>query len=150
MPAHIVRPDARGSYDLGAVRFSVLAASEDTGGSFSMLEFAGGEGPWTVPHMHHAMEESFYVLEGEFVFMLDDGEVAVGPGGFLVVPRGTAHMMSAGKGGGRLLTLATPGGLEAMFKELATLPAGSITDPEVRARIASRYDSKPVSPASAS
>jgi hypothetical protein len=44
-----------------------------------------------------------------------------------------------------VLTLAVPGGLEEMFKELSSLPAGAITDPEVRAGIATRYDSVPVS-----
>jgi hypothetical protein len=52
-------------------------------------------------------------------------------------------MIHAGRGGGRLLALMTPGGLEEMFFELAALPAGSIVDPEVRAAISARYDSIP-------
>ena len=46
--------------------------------------------------------------------------------------------------GGALLVIFAPGGLEEMFMELGRLPADGITDPDVRAEIASRYDSLPV------
>ena len=49
-----------------------------------------------------------------------------------MVPRGTPHVMRAGPGGGALLTLFTPAGLEKMFIELGRLPATSITDPKER------------------
>jgi hypothetical protein len=47
-------------------------------------------------------------------------------------------------GGGRLLALFTPGGLEAMFLELGRLPPDAIRDPVVRAELATRFDSVPV------
>jgi hypothetical protein len=67
----------------------------------------------------------------------------LGPGSYVLVPRDTRHTISAGAGGGRLLVLMVPGGLEEMFFELATLPPDSITDPAVRAAISARYDSSP-------
>ena len=54
------------------------------------------------------------------------------------------HILRAGPGGGALLVLWTPGGLEQMFLELGRLPAASITDPAVRAEIAKRHDAVPV------
>ena len=65
-------------------------------------------------------------------------------GAFVMVPRGTPHVLGAGPGGGALLCLWSPGGLEEMFLELARLSADSITNPEVRAEIAERHDSVPV------
>ena len=50
--------------DLGVVRFRLIAGGEPTRGAFSLAEFSGDEGPWTVPHVHREMEESFYVLDG--------------------------------------------------------------------------------------
>jgi quercetin dioxygenase-like cupin family protein len=139
----IVTSRTRGSYDLGVAGFRILASSADTQGSFSLLEFEGKEGQWTVPHMHRNMEESFFVLDGGFTFTLNDKEFEAGPGDFLLVPRGTKHVLRAGAEGGRLLTLVVPGGLEEMFKELSALPADSITDPEVRMAISAKYDSVP-------
>lgn len=109
-----------------------------------MAEFRGAEGPWTVPHVHRRMEESFYVLEGTFAFTCGDRDVEAKEGALVRVPRGTPHVMRAGPGGGALLALFAPGGLEEMFLELGRLPADSITNPEVRAEITRRYDSVPV------
>jgi quercetin dioxygenase-like cupin family protein len=89
------------------------------------------------------MEESFYVLDGQYTFTVGEEKIPAGPGSYVLVPRGTRHAISAGTGGGRLLALMVPGGLEEMFFELATLPSDSITDPAVRAAISARYDSSP-------
>ena len=122
----------------------VLAAGDSiTNRAFTLAEFTGGEGAWTVPHVHRAMEESFFVLDGEFTFTVGEEKISVGAGSYLLVPRGTRHMIHAGGNRGRLLTLMVPGGLEEMFFELAQLPPGGITDPAVRAAISAKYDSVP-------
>lgn len=129
---------------LGPVEFRVIVAAGQTEGRFALLEFAGAEGPWTVPHIHRDMDESFFVLDGEFTFTIDGIEMRAVAGTYLLVPRGTPHVLAAGHGGGRLLTFAMPGGLEDMFIELSELGAGAIVDPAARAAVAARYDSRPV------
>jgi mannose-6-phosphate isomerase-like protein (cupin superfamily) len=142
--AHTVRPGDGQIADMGAIRMRVLAAGDSvTDRAFTFAEFTGGEGAWTVPHVHRAMEESFFVLDGEFTFTVGEDNVPVDTGSYILVPRGTRHMIHAGVGGGRLLALMVPGGLEGMFFELAQLPPGGITDPAVRAAIAAKYDSVP-------
>src|SRR5712691_8245282 len=87
----------------------VLAAGEaTTSRAFTLAEFTGGEGPWTVPHLHRGMEESFFVLDGEFTFAVGEEKIPAGPGSYILVPRGTRHAISAGTGGGRFLTLMAP------------------------------------------
>jgi quercetin dioxygenase-like cupin family protein len=129
--------------DLGIVTVRLLATAEQTNGAFAVGEFSGGEGPWTVPHVHQHTEESFYVLDGAFTFTLDTDETEARPGSFILVPRGTRHVLRAAPGGGRLLTLWVPGGLEAMFVELSRMPPGSLRDPEARKAISARFDSVP-------
>ncbi|HEY5988158.1 MAG TPA: cupin domain-containing protein, partial [Streptosporangiaceae bacterium] len=121
--------------NLGLVSMRLLVAKAQTNGAVAVAEFRGAEGSWTVPHLHRGLEESFYVLEGTFGFTLGDREVEAKQGAFVLVPRGTPHIMRAGPGGGALLTLWAPGGLEEMFLELGRLPAESITDRAVRAQI---------------
>lgn len=140
----VIRPHEGLSGDLGIVKMRVILPSADTGGAYSLRDFSGGQGPWTVLHVHNHCEESFYVLEGTFTFTLGDESVEASAGDYVLVPRGTPHMMAAGPEGGRLLTLYVPGGNEEMFIELAKLPPNSIRDPAVRAAIAERYDSVPV------
>src|ERR1700759_2055811 len=122
--AHTVGPGEGQTVDLGIIQMRVLAAGEaTTGRAFTLAEFTGGEGPWTVPHLHRGMEEAFFVLDGEFTFTVGEEAVPAGPGAYVRVPRGTRHTSSASAGGGRLLVLMVPGNdWHEMFFELANLP----------------------------
>ncbi len=143
--AHTVAAGEGPVADLGIVRMRVLAAgAETTNRDFTLVEFTGGEGAWTVPHLHEGMEESFYVLDGEFTFTVGEEIIPAGPGSYILVPRRTPHVMSAGPSGGRFLTFVVPGGLEDMFLELATLTADSLLDRAARSATAAKYDSIPV------
>ena len=140
---HTVAPGEGRIVNLGVIQMRVLAAGEATGRAFTLAEFTGGAGPWTVPHIHQGMEESFFVLDGEFTFAVGEQQIPAGAGSYILVPRGTRHEITASASGGRFLTLMVPGGLEEMFFELADLPADSITDPAVRTAISARHDSIP-------
>lgn len=139
----IVEPSSGKTYDLGVITLRLLVGAKQTMGEFAFGEFSGGDGPWTVPHVHEHTQESFYVLDGRFTFTLGNDEVEVGPGAFILVPPGTRHMIHA-HGGGSFLTLWVPGGAEAMFEELSEMSPDSLRDPKARNRIASRFDSIPV------
>ena len=96
----------------------ITATSEETAGAFTMLEVLVSPGSGPPLHIHEAEDEAFYVLDGEFEFVVD-GEVSrVGAGGFVLVPRQTAHAWhNAGDAPARLLVMFTPGGLEGFFRE---------------------------------
>lgn len=141
---HVVSPGKGRTANLGIIQMRVLAASAETNRKFTLVEFTGGAGAWTVPHVHRGMEESFFILDGEFTFRVGEEEIPAGPGTYVLVPRGSPHVLGAGPSGGRLLTLMVPGGLEDMFFELSELPPGSIRDPAVRAAISAKHDSVPV------
>ena len=145
--AHTVMPGEGRSVDLGVVGMRVLAGSDVTGKAFTLAEFSGtGSGAWTVPHLHREMEESFFVLDGSFTFTVGGRAIEATSGAYILVPRGTAHTITAAEGGGRFLTLMVPGGLEEMFFELGLLPPNAIRDPAARAAISARYDSIPIQP----
>ena len=141
--AHTVAPGEGRTVNLGVIQMRFLAAGEATDRAFTLADVTGGPGPWTVPHIHREMEESFYVVDGEFTFTVGEQQIPAGPGSYILIPRGTRHEITAGANGGRFLTLMVPGGLEEMFFELADLPPDSITDPAMRAAISARHDSIP-------
>jgi len=122
----------------------VLASGDVTGREFTLAEFSGKPGPWTVLHVHNVTNESFFVSAGSFTFTVGDQQIEAKMGDYVMIPRGTPHMMVGGPDGGTLLTLMVPGGNEDMFIELSRLGPGSITDPAVRASVAAKYDSVPV------
>jgi quercetin dioxygenase-like cupin family protein len=141
---YLTRASEGESVDLGVATMRLLARGDATADGFSLAEFSGGEGPWTVPHVHNSTEESFFVLEGGFTFSVGGNDIEARPGDYVRVPRAAVHVLGGKAGGGRLLVLWVPGGLEQMFLELGRLPLGSIRDPRVRAEIAARHDSVPV------
>ena len=68
--------------------------------------------------MHTDIDEAFFVSRGSLEAQLGEDRVAIGEGGFLWVPRGTAHTFAnAGPDPVHVLALATPGGIEDLFAE---------------------------------
>ena len=134
--AHTVFPGEGEVGDLGIVQMRALAAGESTTNrSFSLLEFSGAQGPWTVPHIHQGMEESFYVLEGEFTFAVGDEKIPTEPGAYILVPRGTPHShRNSGASPVRMLDIFTPGGFEGWFAAYA-----ATQDPEERTAINQQF-----------
>jgi quercetin dioxygenase-like cupin family protein len=71
------------------------------------LEIAPGfEGPNLHSHDDHV--DSFYVLEGEAEFQLEDETMLLGAGSFVAAPRGVEHRFTAGPGDARLLNVHGP------------------------------------------
>lgn len=62
-----------------------------------------------VQHIHHAHEESWYVLDGEVEFGSGDRRTRVGAGGWVLVPIGVPHTFSnPGDRPARFLAVMTP------------------------------------------
>jgi mannose-6-phosphate isomerase-like protein (cupin superfamily) len=97
------------------------ALASDTGGLLSVCEFTLG--PWEsgpVLHRHTSVDEAFYVVAGHLEAQLDDQRVQAAAGGFVWVPRGTAHTFAnAGPQPVKVLALAVPGGVEELFAQQA-------------------------------
>jgi len=67
-------------------------------------------------HLHPTTDEAFYVAEGDATFLLGDREMTVRAGGFVFVPRGTAHTVwNAGETAVRGLLIISPGDAEHSF-----------------------------------
>ena len=103
--------------------------SEQTGGAYSLFEVSMHPGGGPLPHIHHREDESFYVLQGEFEFVVDDSALRAGAGSLIYLPKGTLHAhKNIGEGVGRMLESQTPGGLcEHYFEEV-----GKAVDDETR------------------
>jgi mannose-6-phosphate isomerase-like protein (cupin superfamily) len=97
---------------------TVLAAAEQTGGSFGLMEGVIARGAEPPPHVHHREDESFFVLEGEVAVRVGDHSFVATPGSFVFCPRGQAHVVTVRTEQVRSLTWVTPGGLESFFVEL--------------------------------
>ena len=131
MAAYYVSKDAGETCDLGVASMRVLV-EDQAGGAFALVEFRGDEGPWTIPHVHERTSESFFVLDGTFDFTCDGDAVTAGRGDYILIPVGSPHMITARQGGGALLSIIAPAGLQEMFKAVRKLSAARLRNPIVR------------------
>jgi len=86
------------------------ATAELDGGDLSLMERTlppGGRRP--PPHRHTNCSEAYFVLDGMVSIIVDGNELTVGPEGFVLVPRGTAHTFgNASSELARLLVIHAP------------------------------------------
>lgn len=110
------RYTARGS----VMFFKALAEQDD--GDLSLMERTlppGGRRP--PPHRHTNCSEAYFVLDGRVSVVVEGEELTVGPEGFVLVPRGTAHTFgNAGDDEARLLVIHAPA-MDAYFAGLHEL-----------------------------
>jgi mannose-6-phosphate isomerase-like protein (cupin superfamily) len=84
--AVIVRPGE--GHHVANVEF--LARSADTPRfNFSIITKQPGDGPPL--HVHPEEDDAFYILEGEIVMIVEEDEIVVGQGTFVLVPPGVGH-----------------------------------------------------------
>jgi mannose-6-phosphate isomerase-like protein (cupin superfamily) len=129
--------------DLGVNRIAILAGRDHAGGPLCAVDYRSGPGfPGPPPHLHETITDSFYVMEGELTLRVGDDTVTLEEGGYALAPPGTVHTFSnPSERPVRFIGLAAPGGFEQFFRDVAAaLEPGKPPDPEVMARISSRYD----------
>lgn len=125
MRAKLVTAAEATFFDILGVAHCIRVASADSNRTLCLTEIVAPPGTGIPRHVHTREDETFHVLEGEFDFEVDSRTVRAPAGTTVFAPRDVPHSFrNAGTRPARLLVVITPGGLEAMFAELAALPAG--------------------------
>ncbi len=94
----------------------------DSGGALSIVEHPFAVGALVPPHIHTVEDEFSVVLQGQIGFRSEDQEVVLGPGGYIVKPRGQVHAMwNAGPKPARMIEVISPAGFEDFFRELVDM-----------------------------
>lgn len=138
----VVHLPGEGEHVGGSSSVTIKATGEDTGGSFYLGEAVLSPGfPGPPPHVHEALHDMFYVLEGTLTMVLDTEHLDLAEGSFVCVPPGTVHTFSnQSERPVRILNFNTPAGWEHYMRDLASILAAGTTAPEEIGAIASRYD----------
>ena len=108
-------PYVLGSEDGEALWFfgmlvTMKATSEQTGGEFLLIEELAPRGTATPLHVHPTDDESFYILEGEMTFYLEDDQpIPASAGSFVHIPKGyVPHAFRVDSETARFLVLTRP------------------------------------------
>ena len=76
------------TFDLFSDYWTPKIAAELNDSYIKLAKFKG-EFVW---HHHENQDELFLVTKGQLLIRLRDGDVRIGPGEFVVIPRGVEHM----------------------------------------------------------
>ncbi len=104
-------------------------------GLVDLIEMPPGDRPPL--HVHHEQDEGFYVVDGEFTLFLPGEERTLGPGDFLLAPRGTPHAYLVGDRPAHVIVMSIPAGFEQFVIEVTGL--GRDPSPEELTEIAAGH-----------
>src|SRR5919106_351695 len=125
----IIRGEGEGErlWFAGGGLWTMKATSEETDGAFILVEDRMTEGKMTPLHTHPNQDETLIVLEGEILIYAEGRAHRVGPRGVAVALRGAPHAFMVTSESALILTLQTPGSVEAFYRD-ASEPSTDDTD----------------------
>ena len=89
--------------------WTIKASAERTSGRLSLIHLLSPRGVATPLHVHREDDETFYVIEGELAFYIEDGEpILASAGSFVHVPGGVVHAFQVDSETARYLIITTP------------------------------------------
>ncbi len=142
----LVALDGAREIDFPGHRMRVLLEAEALEGDLAVFELTvPPKSLGAPPHVHSREDESFFVLEGELVFLSGEEEIRAAAGTTANLPRGHLHgFWNAGDTPARALLTITPAGFAPFFDEVvAELRARGLSAPhEIGAlltEVAARY-----------
>jgi mannose-6-phosphate isomerase-like protein (cupin superfamily) len=101
-------------------RFSIRVSSEDSKGSYTMLEVFADQQNGTPMHVHQNQDEYFVILEGTARIKYGSQSVDASAGTIVTVNKGVPHAWcNLSKSSLRMLVLFVPGGIDDLFRMIA-------------------------------
>lgn len=116
----------------------VLAAGEDTGGTYELFEFQsprdGG------PPLHaHPWTEAYLMLDGEIEVTIGDSKINATAGCFLNIPAGTLHAHRILSEGAKFIVISNPVGAMDFYTDMDREVGESVEEVEKIIGIALRH-----------
>ncbi len=117
VPAGQDREGKKHAVGVSSTAYKVLTA--ETGGAMFVLEQSNHRKGGPNRHIHHGVDELFYVLEGQYLVEVGGELFHLKAGDCVLGPRGVAHAWAfVGESAGRLLLTFCPAGkMEAFFND---------------------------------
>jgi quercetin dioxygenase-like cupin family protein len=115
---YVLQPDEGEVTNVGGGRYVFKAKTEDTGGTFTLMEITFQRGSAPPPHIHHKEVEAFHLLDGEMTFGSGGQTLPAQSGSTVLLPIGLLHGYTIDTEESRALLVASPAGLEKFFTAL--------------------------------
>jgi mannose-6-phosphate isomerase-like protein (cupin superfamily) len=134
---------------IGGDRVTVKGVADVLGVGFALIDYHAAPGATGPPlHVHDAIDEAWYLLDGELRVQVGDEQQRVGAGSFLLVPHDVPHtFVNAGSGWARWIGVLSPGSALGMLEGLGGLiPDDGPPDEAAIGALFERYGTKVLGP----
>lgn len=117
----VVGPETGREFWVWGDRYSFKVTGDESGGSHALMEMTVNPGSGTPPHVHHAEDEMFYVLDGTLSLWHGEQKIEAKPGTFVAIPKGTPHRWINESGQAvKALVFLVPAGFEKFLMRIGT------------------------------
>ncbi len=107
-------------FDFHGAKFNIKVLTSETNGSYTVLDIIHPPKLGPALHIHPKGSETFYIVEGNYEFILD-GKLIIGKAGDIIfVPKNCPHKFIVGDKGGHAIVISPPE-LELYFFKVSEL-----------------------------
>jgi len=97
---------------------------DQTNGAYALIETANDPSTGVRQHVHEREDETWFILEGEYVFHVGGQTMSAHAGDYVFEPRNVPHSYANySTSVARTLIMVTPAGFEGFWRESASLGA---------------------------
>jgi len=125
-------------FDFHGAKFTIKVLTSETNGTYTILDIIHPPNLGPALHIHPKGSETFYIVEGDYEFILDGKSVTGKPGDLIFVPKGAPHRFIVGSKGGHALVISPPE-LEFYFFKVSELLARGEVSYETESSIGKHY-----------
>jgi len=145
----ILAPGEGRLFHIGDDRVTVKGVADALDVGFALIDYSAAAGvPGPPLHVHDAIDEAWYLLEGQLDVQVGEQRRQVGAGSFLLVPHGVPHtFVNPGAGWARWVGVLSSGAALGMSEKLGRLvPELGPPDKEAIGEMFRRYGTTVLGP----
>jgi quercetin dioxygenase-like cupin family protein len=114
-------------FNFHGAKFTIKVLTSETEGSYTILDVIHPPDIGPSLHIHPKGSETFYIVEGNYEFILDRKSVMGKPGDIIFVPKEDPHRFVVGHKGGHALVISPPELEFYFFKVSELLDKGDVS-----------------------
>jgi quercetin dioxygenase-like cupin family protein len=103
-------------------KFTIKVLTSESNGRYTVLDIFHGPNLGPALHKHSKGPETFYIIEGDYEFILDGKSIMAKAGDVILIPMDVPHRFVTGKDGGHSCVISPPE-LEFYFWKVGELLA---------------------------
>jgi len=126
------------TFDFHGAKFTIKVLSSETDHRYTVLDVIHPPDVGPALHNHPRGSETFYIIDGDYLFILDGKSIEGKPGNTIFVPKGIPHRFEVGTKGGHAIVISPPE-LEFYFFNVSELLGKGDVSYEEESRIGNKY-----------